>query len=383
MKKLFFAGLLGLALFEILNVWFIMPMPGSQQINSIDLAYFLYSWRWVFRVIFLLMAAAGSREVIRGQRKWLPALVLIFTAGICYLFNFKMTAEKMFRQPQSVELKSRAENEVPGSRIILGITQGEEAKAYPIEYLAYHHQVRDSIGGKSVIVTYCSVCRTGRVFEPVVNGKNEQFRLVGMDHFNAMFEDATTKSWWRQVNGEAIAGKLKGQELPEMESWQMTLDKWFALHPHSKVLQPDPAFMDIYDPEANFEKGKNQGSLTRTDSLAWKMKSWVVGIEVGGASKAYDWNNLKEKRIIHDSVGNTPLVLALAADENSFAVFERSPNQVFTLDANDHLLADSAAYDFSGRELNSAMPPLQPVSASQEYWHSWLSFHPETQKYED
>jgi hypothetical protein len=47
MKKLFWFGLIGLLLFEIANVYFIMPMPGSQQMNSIDLAYFLYKWRWI------------------------------------------------------------------------------------------------------------------------------------------------------------------------------------------------------------------------------------------------------------------------------------------------------------------------------------------------
>jgi hypothetical protein len=48
------------------------------------------------------------------------------------------------------------------------------------------------------------------VFSPVVDGRSETFRLVGMDHFNAMFEDASTHSWWRQANGEAIAGPSKG-----------------------------------------------------------------------------------------------------------------------------------------------------------------------------
>ena len=41
MKKLFYIGLIGLGLFEILKVYFIMPMPGSQQMESIDIAYFL------------------------------------------------------------------------------------------------------------------------------------------------------------------------------------------------------------------------------------------------------------------------------------------------------------------------------------------------------
>ncbi len=44
-----------------------------------------------------------------------------------------------------------------------------------------------------------------------------------MDHFNAMFEDKTTKSWWRQATGEAISGTKKGVRLPEIPSQQMSL----------------------------------------------------------------------------------------------------------------------------------------------------------------
>jgi len=70
MKTLFWLGFLGLFLFEIANVYFIMPMPGSQQMNSIDLAYFLYRWRWAFRIIFLLMLIVGLfRSTMK--RKWL------------------------------------------------------------------------------------------------------------------------------------------------------------------------------------------------------------------------------------------------------------------------------------------------------------------------
>ena len=96
------------------------------------------------------------------------------------------------------------------NKLIVGVAINNEAKAYPIEIIGYHHQVRDTIGSMPVMITYCTVCRTGRVYSPFVNGKPENFRLVGMDHFNAMFEDATTKSWWRQQSGTAIAGPLKG-----------------------------------------------------------------------------------------------------------------------------------------------------------------------------
>ena len=104
-------------------------------------------------------------------------------------------------------------------------------KAYPIRFMSYHHQVQDTVGGMPLIITYCNVCRTGRAFLPVVRGQHERFRLVGMDHYNAMFEDATTGSWWRQSTGEAVAGPLKGQVLPEAESMQLTVKKLFELYP--------------------------------------------------------------------------------------------------------------------------------------------------------
>ena len=97
-------------------------------------------------------------------------------------------------------------NTVVIDRLVLGVQINGQARAYPIQYIAYHHQVTDTVGGKPIMVTYCSVCRSGRVFEPRISGKQDAFRLVGMDHFNAMFEDKTTGTWWRQVNGEAVAG---------------------------------------------------------------------------------------------------------------------------------------------------------------------------------
>lgn len=381
MKRLFYTGLTGLIIFEVLNVYFIMPMPGSQEMKSIHIAYFLYSWRWVIRAVFLLMVILGIADAFRSKRKWIPAIVLLLACGVAYLFNFRMTAEKMFLQPRHVMLKSRAENVLPGSRLVIGVENNGEANAYPVEFLAYHHQVKDSIGGKPMIITYCSVCRTGRVFEPVVNGHYEEFRLVGMDHFNAMFEDKTTKSWWRQVNGEAVAGKLKGTKLPVVESQQMTIDKWFELYPDGKVMQPDETFTNVYDSLVKFEQGKSKSNLTRTDSLSWKEKSWVVGLETGNLSKAYDWNDLKRKRIINDTIGEAPVVLALSADGQSFVAFERPPDQTFTINNDDMLQADSSTYDFTGRDIASPSRKLKRIRASQEFWHSWLTFHPETSKY--
>jgi len=379
MKKLFWFGITGLLLFEVANVYFIMPMPGSQKMNSIDLAYFLYRWRWIFRTLFLLMILVGLFKS-HWKRKWLPVIFLAVIAIVIYMANFIMAADHMFYQPKKLLIVNAAANKVDSNRLVIGVVNNGEAKAYPIQFLGFHHQVQDTIGGQPVMITYCTVCRTGRVFSPIVNGKYEKFRLVGMDHFNAMFEDETTKSWWRQVTGEAIAGKLKGQQLPEIFSTQTSLSEWLRLNPNSLIMQADPSFDDSYDSTFKYEAGKSKSKLTGTDSLSWKDKSWVIGIKTGNESKAYDWNKLKTERIIHDKIENISVLLVLSNDNKSFFAFERPEgNSLFAI-KNDTLIYNNHHYRMDGKGIDTSFS-LKPLHASQEFWHSWHTFNPGTKTY--
>ncbi len=380
MKKLFYFGVLGLLLFEAANVYFIMPMPGSQAMNSIDVAYFLYTWRWVFRGLLSILIILGLKKAFQSS-KLFSLLSLMALFAVVYETNFEMAADSVFLQTSNLEMKSVAENKVDTSRIVIGIQYNGQAKAYPIQYLGYHHQVFDSIDNKPIIVTYCTVCRTGRVFGAMINGQKENFRLVGMDHFNAMFEDKTTKSWWRQATGEAIAGMLKGQVLPELSSTQMALKQWLSLYPNSLIMQPDQNFKVAYDSLSNYEAGKRKGKLTRRDSLSWQNKSWIVGVSMGNESKAYDWNALEKQRIIYDLLDNQPIALILANDNKSFWALRRADkNQTFTL-MNDTLTDQQNRYNLMGVSLDPSRPNLEKINAYQEYWHSWRTFHPATKKY--
>src|SRR5690606_4752827 len=150
------------------------------------------------------------------------------------------------------------------------------------------------------------------------------------DHFNAMFEDQTTKSWWRQATGEAITGPLKGNMLPEFESTQLTLGKFFTLYPYGKVMQAEDRSMHNYDTLGRFEKGLSKSHLTRTGSVSWKDKSWVVGIDIDGKSNAYDWAQVKRSKIILDEIGRTPSLIAVSSDGHSVAAFRLNHEVEFT-----------------------------------------------------
>lgn len=381
MAKYFFIGLIGLALLEIARVYLIMPMPGSQHWDSLALAYFLHSYRWVGRIVFLGFILLGAKPAFSSS-KWPSSILSLVVLGVVYLFNFRMTAERMFLEPSQLNFSSLNSKSLSDSSLVIAVAHGGEAKAYPIRFIAYHHQVRDQIAGKEIMVTYCSVCRTGRVFDPTVDGHPETFRLVGMDHFNAMFEDSRTGSWWQQANGEAIIGPAKGTTLPEIESTQLALGKFFQLYPDGKVMEADPNSLSKYDSLGKYEFGKSTGKLTRTDSLSWKEKSWVVGIKLGGKSKAYDWSDLKSQKIIHDTLAEKPLILVLSDDKNSFRAFLRTdPNQTVQSIPGDLLLTGTDTLDFRGASIHTGEQVLYPIYAYQEFWHSWRTFNPQTEIY--
>jgi hypothetical protein len=393
MKKfLLVAGLLLLFAAEISRVYLIMPFPGSQHNDTLPFAYWLNKNLVWIRIFLLLVIAYPVAFTFNHSKLWkkiLLSCILIIYGVIFYFVNFRFQADKIFYQPRNKSFAGAADSKISGDKLVIGVVINGEAKAYPIQLIGYHHQVRDTIGNTPVMVTYCTVCRTGRVFSPFVGGKIETFRLVGMDHFNAMFEDATTKSWWRQETGVAAAGPLTGTSLAEIPSRQATLDSWLQQYPNSLILQPDTIFKKRYENLADFDKGTIDGDLEKRDSASWKFKSWIVGIAHGNDARAYDWNELVDKKLLQDSLPGLPLVIALEKDTATFHAWSRmvKGNQLqFVKDNQSDLMKDKetqSTWNMSGLCVDGPLKGEQliRIQAYQEFWHSWKSFHPNTTQY--
>jgi hypothetical protein len=82
--------------------------------------------------------------------------------------------------------------------------------------------------------------------------------------------------------------------------------------------------------------------------------------------------------VVNDVVGGKPIVVALAADTVSFFAFARPDTATRFALRRDSLVAGSASYALTGVGPNGA---LVPVDASQEFWHSWRTFQPQTKRY--
>ncbi|MEZ0610380.1 DUF3179 domain-containing (seleno)protein [Fibrella sp. WM1] len=391
-------GLLLLILLEAARVYFIMPFPGSQlddaaNLSRVSIAYWLHRHAGWLRAIGLVLLAYPLARVlwrpVRQSDRWVAGGLAIAYGLVLYVVNQTMMADHMFLQPTTKRMLPMAQNKIGTNKLVLGVVENGEARAYPIQLIGYHHQVRDTVGGKPLMITYCTVCRTGRVFDPVVAGQPMTYRLVGMDHFNAMFEDDRTGSWWRQATGEAILGTLKGQTLTELTARQMTLAEWAAEHPNTLVMQPDPAFREETDSLATYDLGVRRGKLTGRDSASWHTKSWVIGLADKQTAIAIDWNALVKKRVVNAQMGPKPVLLTLAPDRLTYRAFDRTVAGrvlTFTPLANGQFTdrETQTIWSKTGQATTGTLAgqQLANVSAHQEFWHSWRSFHPTTSQTE-
>jgi hypothetical protein len=111
-----------------------------------------------------------------------------------------MTAEAMFLPLNAVKTAIKPSAIFGADPLIVDVAVHDvdgqmQARAYPLQMIGYHHQLRDNLAGTAIMVTYCTV-----------DGKLEQFRLVGMNRFNAQASWAD-KSWviGLKINGQAHA----------------------------------------------------------------------------------------------------------------------------------------------------------------------------------
>ena len=135
----------------------------------------------------------------------------------------------------------------------------------------------------------------------------------------------------------------------------------------------------------HYDEGKG-GALTGRDSLSWKDKSWVVGLQIGTQARAYDWNSLVRQHIINDTLAGVPVVVALADDSVSFHVYRRDLLQ-FEYDTALHAPVDTgtrSVWGWDGTCKNGALAGqrLPWIQSYQEFWHSWRTFRPQTTTYQ-
>lgn len=131
--------------------------------------------------------------------------------------------------------------------LVVLVSRNGETKAYPHSILDYHEVVNDELGGVSIVLTYCPLTGTAKVWD--VTGKNTgSFGVSGLLYnSNLLPFDRGSRSYWHQLEGAAVHGSRMGEQLPLLPHLEMPWAKASRMFNHIKVLSNKTGFDRNYN----------------------------------------------------------------------------------------------------------------------------------------
>jgi len=235
----------------------------------------------------------------------------------------------------------------------LALEIGNVNRFYPFQILVWHEIVNDIINDKRILVTYCPLCLSGIVFDPIVAGKQVEFGTSGkLWNSNLIMYDRKTNSLWSQILGEAIMGEMTATRLKVLPSDQIRFGDWRKLHPDGEVLSQDTGVTRFYGQDPYGDYYTSPGTLFPIDKKDDRLseKEFILGIVVNGKAKAYWPPAVKKVGKIEDMFQKKTIVAQHEKDIGAVRLFEKKSN--------------------------GTLERINPFGSS---WFSWVAAHPDTE----
>jgi hypothetical protein len=138
-------------------VFLIQPFRPQTQ-RALEISYGFRQWSPVITIIVLLaMFALVVWLWSRAPRWWRKSLlvIMLLLTLVPTWFARQNHFEWMFNPlRQSAYVKARDASFVRDADMVLAVKVNNEAAAYPVRLMAYHHVVQDVVGGTPICATY-------------------------------------------------------------------------------------------------------------------------------------------------------------------------------------------------------------------------------------
>ncbi len=286
---------------------------------------------------------------------------------------------------------------------VLALEVNGDARAYPLRILVWHEIVNDTVGGTPVTATFCPLCNSGIVFDRRLDGTTYDFGTSGrLYKSDLVMYDRQTHSLWAQMEGRAIVGALAGKTLRLIPANTIAYADWKAAHPSGKVLSAETGHARDYgrNPYESYDE-LNRPPFLFDGPVDPRLppKERVVGIMIGGVSRAYPFTALARHRVLADTVGGQRVLVfykpgTLSALDHARIARSRAVGATAVFDPaldGRTLTFEPAADGFRDRETGTtwtllgtgvrgplAGRRLRPITHVDGFWFAWAAFHPGT-----
>jgi hypothetical protein len=140
----------------------------------------------------------------------------------------------------SQKSRGKADPRLPEGEMVLGVVDGEQARAYRLKDLEKTGLIEETVGGAKRVVLWYGPTKTAAAYLPIADptkkdaGPARPVTLTVQDRDAAApFVDKTGSRW--DIAGRAVAGELKGQTLRWLDGTQVRWAAWAAEYPQTTI----------------------------------------------------------------------------------------------------------------------------------------------------
>jgi len=138
-------------------VWFIKPFS-AQTARQVEISYLLKSWSPILTIVFALCAIALAVFIWRNATRWYKTIPLILPLLVIFVFTWfarQNHFEWMFNPLTIAKFARISETDfIKDDEMVLAVKINDDAVAFPVRQMAYHHVAQDVVGGTPITATY-------------------------------------------------------------------------------------------------------------------------------------------------------------------------------------------------------------------------------------
>jgi hypothetical protein len=244
---------------------------------------------------------------------------------------------------------------------VIGVEINGESRAYPHNLMWWHEIVNDTLGGRSIAVTFCPLTGTGMVFERMVEGELREFGVSGNLHNNNLIMyDRVSDSLVSQLCKRGIEddAPLEGVYLEMVPAIETTWRAWKALHPETTIVGFDNGHSRSYTryPYGDYRTDHEYILFpyypvdTRLET-----KDPVLAVFDDADATAYPLSILATEQVVNDTVGAISTVVMYDIASETARAFRR--------DTSGQMLTFFVTGDFDG----AGFPLVQDVETGSRW----------------
>lgn len=310
-------------------------------------------------------------------------IVPILISGFALVLTYKMHQEKAFPAVFFPEIAKDKEKLPLNDNMEMAVVEFNGiTKCYPLDYVIHHHIINDEFNGKVVALTYCAMCRSIIPFDVTEIGPLFVGSFKGA---NMIVADAKTKTFFQQATFKSLIGKLHPYELTmipfQILSWA-EVKNTIANPQVVKVTEEDFKEFELPIPgiwKKIIASESTPGLSAKNRDKTFPSRTHVIGI-IDNSIKdkvVYLKKEVLSKKIVENNESGF-ILIGTGETVNAFKSTLNSGKLEIVIDNGE--LFDSTSntrWNIRGKYISGYIKEdLKPLAISDEYWFSWIKFHP-------